>query len=209
MNMRGQGRPSNQADTSDSRTEQGVAGGDPQALAAENARLRAELAQLKAQLGAAEALADRDTLLPLLNRRAFLRELNRVIAYARRYGEAAGLVYFDIDNFKFVNDTYGHAAGDEVLKHLATAIIENVRETDVVGRMGGDEFAVILARSDEGAAQAKARSLAAVIAERPLVFQGAEIPLSISVGAISFTGEEDPAAMLARADLAMYRDKRG
>jgi len=209
MKMRGQGQPEKSAAGSDSQAGNVAASGEPQALAAENLRLRDEIDRLRAQLMAAEALADRDTLLPLLNRRAFLRELNRVVAYARRYGEAAGLVYFDIDNFKFVNDTYGHAAGDEVLKHLATAIIENVRETDVVGRMGGDEFAVILARSDEETAHAKARSMAAMIAERPLVFEGVEIPLSISVGAISFTGEEEPAAMLARADLAMYRDKRG
>ena len=178
-------------------------------LVAENQRLQTEVTILRAQLSDAEVLADSDALLPLLNRLAFLRELTRIIAYANRYQEAAGLVYFDIDNFKDVNDTYGHAAGDEVLKHLARTIIENVRETDIVGRMGGDEFAVILARSDEAAADAKARSLAAVIAERPLMFEGVEIPLSISVGAISFTGEEEPAATLARADLAMCRDKRG
>jgi diguanylate cyclase (GGDEF)-like protein len=154
------------------------------ALVAENKRLLAELATVKAQLSEAEVLADHDTLLPLLNRRAFLREFTRIVAYAKRYQEAAGLVYFDIDNFKYVNDTYGHAAGDEVLKHLARAIIENVRETDIVGRMGGDEFAVILVRSDEEAAQAKARSLAAMIADRPLLVNGTEIPLSISVGAI-------------------------
>jgi len=209
MKLRGQRQPAEKAAGSDSQTANAGAVGELHALAAENLRLRDEVARLKAQLMVAEALADRDTLLPLLNRRAFLRELNRVVAYAKRYGEAAGLVYFDIDNFKFVNDTYGHAAGDEVLRHLASAIIENVRETDVVGRMGGDEFAVILARSDESAAQAKARSMASMIAERPLVFGGVEIPLSISVGAISFTGEEEPAAMLARADIAMYRDKRG
>jgi diguanylate cyclase (GGDEF)-like protein len=178
-------------------------------LLAEVDKLRREMEQVRRRLKDAEALADRDPLLPVLNRRAFVRELSRVIAYARRYKEPAGLAYFDIDNFKQVNDRWGHAAGDAALAHLTRLLAEHVRETDVIGRLGGDEFAVILARTDDRNAESKARALSVLIRERPLVLDGIEIPLSISVGAIAFDGDEDPQEALARADAAMYRAKRG
>lgn len=172
-------------------------------------RMRREMDRVRRRLRDAESLADRDPLLPVLNRRAFVRELSRVIAYARRYGEPAGLAYFDIDNFKQVNDTWGHAAGDAALEHLTQLLAQHVRETDVIGRLGGDEFAVILARTDETMAETKARALSILIRERPLFVDGLEIPMSISFGAIAFTGEDDPEEALARADRAMYRAKRG
>lgn len=172
-------------------------------------RLRREMDRVRKRLRDAEDLADRDPLLPVLNRRAFVRELARVIAYARRYNEPAGLAYFDIDNFKQVNDTWGHAAGDAALEHLTRLLSEHVRETDVIGRMGGDEFAVILARTDEKTAESKARALSILMREKPLVVDGVEITLSISFGAIAFTGDEDPQDALARADRAMYRAKHG
>ncbi len=178
-------------------------------LLADVDRMRREMDRVRRRLRDAESLADRDPLLPVLNRRAFVRELSRIIAYARRYGEPAGLAYFDIDNFKQVNDTWGHAAGDAALEHLARLLAQHVRETDVIGRLGGDEFAVILARTDEATAGTKARALSILIREHPLFVDGLEIPLSISVGAIAFTGEDDPEDALARADRAMYRAKRG
>ena len=155
-----------------------------------------------------EELADRDPLIPVLNRRAFVRELSRAIASGRRYGEPAGLVYFDLDNFKRVNDAHGHAAGDAALHHLADLILANVRETDILGRLGGDELGLILPRTDEAAAKTKAASLAGLVAEQPLSHAGVEIPLTISVGAVAFTGEDEPDDALARADRAMYEAKR-
>lgn len=128
-------------------------------LLAEVDRLRRDMDRVRARLRDAESMADRDPLLPVLNRRAFVRELSRVIAYARRYNEPSGLAYFDIDNFKQVNDTWGHAAGDAALEHLSRLLSEHVRETDIIGRLGGDEFAVILARVDEPTAETKARAL--------------------------------------------------
>jgi len=178
-------------------------------LMAEVDRLRREMDQVRARLRNAEELADRDPLLPVLNRRAFVRELSRVIAFARRYGEPAGLAYFDIDNFKQVNDRLGHAAGDAALEHVAGIITHNVRETDIAGRLGGDEFGVILARADEATAETKARALAELIAARPLVIGGENISLSISLGTVAFTGDDEPQDALARADRAMYRAKRG
>lgn len=178
-------------------------------LMAEVDTLRRDVAGLRERLREAEELADRDPLIPVLNRRAFVRELSRVIALGRRYNEPAGLVYFDIDNFKQVNDAHGHAAGDAALHHLAKLVLDNVRETDIIGRLGGDEIGLILVRADEAAAKAKAASLAELVPARPLRFEGREIVLSISVGAVAFTGEDEPDDALARADRAMYEAKRG
>lgn len=170
--------------------------------------LRREVSGLRERLRESEQLADRDPLIPVLNRRAFVRELSRVIAYGRRYGDPAGLVYFDIDNFKQVNDAHGHAAGDAALHHLAKLVLGHVRETDIVGRLGGDELGLILVRTDEVAAQSKASSLSDLVARQPLRYGGSDIRLSISVGAVAFTGDDGPDDALARADRAMYEAKR-
>tara|TARA_R110002110_G_scaffold84618_2_gene219855 strand:- start:1431 stop:2141 length:711 start_codon:yes stop_codon:yes gene_type:complete len=172
-------------------------------------QLRREMSALRERLRESDELADRDPLIPVLNRRAFVRELSRVIAFGRRYGDPAGLVYFDIDDFKQVNDRHGHAAGDVALHHLAKLILDNVRETDIVGRLGGDELGLILARADEETARGKAASLAALVAATPVTYEGRKIPLSISAGAVSFTGEDAADDALARADKAMYDAKRG
>lgn len=177
-------------------------------LMAEVDQLRRDVEKMRARIREAEKLADHDPLLPVLNRRAFMQELARVTAYARRYDEPAGLAYFDIDNFKHVNDTLGHAAGDALLKHLVSIITGNVRETDVVGRLGGDEFGVILVRSDEAAAHAKAEALRLLVSLHPLMMDGVEVPLSISVGAVVLDGRQEPQAALALADRAMYNAKR-
>lgn len=176
-------------------------------IMAEVERLRREMDEVRRRLKDAEDLADRDPLLPVLNRRAFLRELSRSIAYGRRYRVSAGLAYFDIDDFKRVNDTYGHAVGDTALRHLADLLSEHVRESDMVGRLGGDEFGVILEHADEKMAQRKAGALAKLIADNPLILNGVKIPLSISVGAVAFTGDDEPQTALNRADQAMYRVK--
>ncbi|MEX0838448.1 MAG: GGDEF domain-containing protein [Parvibaculum sp.] len=179
------------------------------ALMGEVDRLRRDMTTLQDRLREAEKLADHDPLVPVLNRRAFVRELSRVIAFGRRYGEPAGLVYFDIDNFKQVNDLHGHAAGDAALHHLTKLVLDNIRETDIVGRLGGDEIGVILVRADEAMAKAKAAGLAKLVAGQPLQFEGKTLQLSISVGAVAFTGEDQPDDALARADRAMYEAKRG
>ena len=110
--------------------------------------LRTEVRRLKARLVEAEAAADQDPLTSAKNRRAFIRELKRASALRQRYGAPASLVYFDIDDFKQVNDRYGHAAGDAALQAVADRLSAHVRESDVVGRMGGDEFAVLLVQAD-------------------------------------------------------------
>ncbi|MDO8288510.1 MAG: GGDEF domain-containing protein [Parvibaculum sp.] len=177
-------------------------------LMSEVDKLRRDVEKMRTRIREAEKLADHDPMLPVLNRRAFMAELGRVVAYARRYKEPAGLAYLDIDNFKQINDTYGHAAGDAALRHLIEIVSGNVRETDIVGRLGGDEFGVILVRSDEKSAHAKAEALRLLISLHPLLMDGVEIPMSISVGAIAMDGTMEPQAALALADKAMYSAKR-
>ena len=106
--------------------------------------LRKELQQTREKLEEVERTADQDQLLPLLNRRAFVRELTRYIAFTGRYGTPATLIYFDLDGFKQVNDTFGHAGGDAVLSHFAQTLQADPPNSDVVGRLGGDEFGVLL-----------------------------------------------------------------
>ncbi|THD77418.1 MAG: GGDEF domain-containing protein [Phenylobacterium sp.] len=170
--------------------------------------LRGQVARLKAQLEESEDLADRDALTPLLNRRALLRELSRIRTFSQRYGAPASLVYFDLDGFKTVNDRYGHAAGDAALTAVAERLLAHVRESDIVGRMGGDEFAVILVQADEAVATAKAGALAQAIEREPIRFGDWSAPLHISYGVRQISPELEPEALIAQADAAMYAAKR-
>ena len=111
--------------------------------------LRRELTRPAHRLEEAEKTADQDQLLPLLNRRAFVRELTRYIAFTGRYNTPASLIYFDLNHMKQINDTHGHAAGDAVLEHFADVLLAHVRDSDSVGRLGGDEFGVLLSHADQ------------------------------------------------------------
>jgi diguanylate cyclase (GGDEF)-like protein len=179
------------------------------ALMEEVANLRRELQQTQARLKHFEQVADQDPLTPIANRRAFVRELSRMMSYAERYGTPSAVVYFDVNGLKQLNDTLGHAAGDAALTQIAELLSRNIRESDVVGRLGGDEFGVILAHADQPAADVKSASLAALIAETPFVWQGKTAQLSVSYGAHAFISGGDPAALLDAADKQMYARKRG
>jgi diguanylate cyclase (GGDEF)-like protein len=170
--------------------------------------LRNEVSVLKLRLNEAQGLADMDALTPVLNRRAFLRETKRVSAFAQRYGSSASLVFFDLDNFKSVNDRFGHAAGDEALKAVAKRLLANVRESDLVGRMGGDEFAVLLSQADKETALAKAHTLADAIRAQPVQFGEWSAPLHVSFGVREIEPGADPEVSLAEADAAMFVRKR-
>ena len=122
--------------------------------------LRQEVARLKAQLAQAEILVDQDPLTPALNRRALMRELARIRTFSHRYGSPAALVYLDLDDFKGVNDRFGHAAGDAALRAVAERLRSQVAPSDLVARMGGDEFAVVFSQASLAAAEARAWSLA-------------------------------------------------
>ena len=179
-----------------------------QTLIAEIDQLRGEVRRLMSRLTEAEGLADRDALTPLLNRRAFVRELGRVRTFAQRYGSPASLVYFDLDGFKAINDRFGHAAGDAALKAVAERLTANVRESDIVGRMGGDEFAVILVQADQPTAEAKAATLADAIEREPLAVGDMSAPIRLSFGVREIAADSDPETLIAEADAAMFVAKR-
>jgi diguanylate cyclase (GGDEF)-like protein len=170
--------------------------------------LRTEVGRLKARLMEAESLADRDVLTPVFNRRAFVRELRRVLAFSQRYGGPASLIYFDLDGFKAVNDRYGHAAGDTALQAVAERLAGAVRESDVVGRLGGDEFGVILMHADHEAALAKARSLTSLIEDEPVPCGEWLTPIKISYGVGQILPGASAEQVIAEADEAMYAHKR-
>jgi diguanylate cyclase (GGDEF)-like protein len=163
--------------------------------------------ELAAKLAAAEQLADRDTLTPTFNRRAFLRELHRTMSEVERYKTPAAVLYVDLDGFKALNDGYGHAAGDAVLKHVGRLLAESVRESDIVGRLGGDEFGVILNRAPADEARLKAAALSDKINSSAILHEGVAHRVCASVGVHPIAAVEDPETAIARADEAMYADK--
>lgn len=171
-------------------------------------RLREELALAKERLDEVETLADEDSLVPVINRRAFVRELSRVISFCERYGAPCSMLYFDLNDLKQINDEYGHAAGDAALKHFAEILRNNVRDSDVIGRIGGDEFAVILLNSDEDTARGKARALQEQLAAAPMEWDGHTIPLHAAQGVFEFRPGVDANQAMAEADKAMYAEKR-
>ena len=179
------------------------------ALMGEMEDLRSELRATRERLDLAEKNADRDQLLPLLNRRGFMRQVTRYISFADRYGTASSLIYFDLNQFKLINDAHGHAGGDAALLKFAQVLLANVRDTDIVGRVGGDEFAILLSHADQAQAHSKADQLAEQVRTSPAIWNGQPIPLSFAYGAFELRADDDPEAAMARADEAMYAHKRG
>ena len=170
--------------------------------------LRRELTQTKARLDEVEKAADQDQLLPLRNRRAFVRELTRYIAFTGRYNTPASLIYFDMNLLKKVNDTHGHAAGDAVLQHFSDVLLTHVRDTDCVARLGGDEFAVLLSHANQEQATKKADQLAEALRKSPTQWNGHAIPVSFAYGAFELKPGDNADIAIARADEAMYAQKR-
>lgn len=178
------------------------------ALIAEVRDLRLALIQAHKRIAFLEDLADRDSLAPVLNRRAFVRELARMISFAERYGAPGSVLYFDIDGMKAINDRHGHGAGDLVVKHAAETLLARLRGSDLVGRLGGDEFGIILTQAGYEAALAKAQSLAQAIEAGSVHWNGTALPVHISYGVYTFAGGEAVEEALDRADKAMYAHKR-
>ena len=170
--------------------------------------LRRELTQTRARLDEVEKTADQDGMLPLLNRRAFVRELTRYIAFTGRYNTPASLIYFDLNHLKKTNDTHGHAAGDAVLAHFADVLSKHVRDSDCVGRLGGDEFGVLLSHANQEQALKKADTLAQALKASPTAWNGQTIPVSFAYGAFELKSGDSPDLAMARADQAMYAQKK-
>ena len=155
-----------------------------------------------------ERLSMTDELTGLLNRRGFQAQLRRALAAANRYEERGLLAYVDLDGFKPVNDTYGHAAGDEVLRQVARVLNDNVRDTDCVGRLGGDEFAILLTRTSPKDGVKRARWLEELVNNTVVDWQGRSITLRASFGFQRYGPKDDELELLKRADSAMYDTKR-
>jgi diguanylate cyclase (GGDEF)-like protein len=171
-------------------------------------RLKSELRFARAKITELEARLDIDPLLDLLNRRGFERELKRSLAYVKRYGADAVLVYIDLDGFKSVNDRAGHSAGDELLKAVAAALDGKIRASDVVARLGGDEFAVLLWNVNETHAFAKARDLEEAVAAVTITRSGVPLSVTASAGVAALSPLDGPEEAIDAADRAMYLRKR-
>lgn len=177
------------------------------ALMSEVDQLRKEADVLRAKIRDLETLADRDVMLPVLNRRAFLREVSKSIALADRHNAPSALIYLDLNGFKAINDTHGHAAGDAALEAITERLVAHLRETDAIGRLGGDEFAIVLTLTPTQAAETKAAELAEIIADTRVEYKGQTISLTAAWGVHALERGTRLDEALAEADRAMYERK--
>ncbi len=176
-------------------------------LAEENRRLRATVDEMQLRLAELEKLADCDTLTPLPNRRAFLREVERVLRQVERYGTPAALLYVDVNSLKSINDRFGHGAGDAALRHVAASLSELVRQTDFVARIGGDEFGLVLDHLDGASAADTAERIAECISNVPVSVGGCDIVVSVATGMTTIDKGDTVEGAIARADRNMYAAK--
>lgn len=155
-------------------------------------------------------LATTDPLTGSLNRRSFMREAEAEFARFRRYGNRFAVIMIDIDRFKKVNDTYGHAGGDSVIRALTRVCLEQTRSSDVLGRMGGEEFAVLLPEATIDSARIAAEKLRAALEAEVVHHEGREIRFTASLG-VAVAGDDDTEILkiLSRADDALYVAKNG
>jgi diguanylate cyclase (GGDEF)-like protein len=165
----------------------------------------AEVRRLQQQL-------ERDELTDLFNRRAFNRRFGQEFRRARRYGRPLSIVLLDLDHFKTINDTYGHATGDATLRTFGSLLSDLTRTTDLVARVGGDEFALLLPETEVEAAGQVVERLKVVLRAWPLVVEPATqvtVRLSVSAGVATLTPETTTEAqLLAAADRLLYLEKQ-
>jgi diguanylate cyclase (GGDEF)-like protein len=167
-------------------------------------RLRQDLARARVEIEQLKAAAETDFLLDILNRRGFERELSRSIAFIKRYSASGALLVLDVDRLKPINDAFGHAAGDKVLKAIAQTLSSEVRASDVIGRLGGDEFAMLLWNLSETDARAKAAMLEQAIDGLRFQFGGGTVRTGASVGVAILDTHSELRTALEQADSAMY-----
>ena len=153
-------------------------------------------------------LVDHDVLTGLANRRRFDTELQRHLERCRRYGQSGAVLLLDLDNFKQVNDSLGHNAGDQLLVTIGGLLRRSVRDTDVVARLGGDEFAVLLTDGDQAGAERVGRTIVDRVREHAATLDGVRRRVTASVGAVTFQAASEHATdILALADMTMYDAK--
>src|SRR5437868_12239561 len=173
---------------------------DVERLVEEISRLRGQVAQLQERVEQLDHLAHQDSLIDLPNRRGFVRELERLIARVSRYDAHAAMLFVDLDGLKSINDTFGHRAGDQALIQVAGLLESGVRKSDVVARIGGDEFGILLECADEKSAHETASRLIDMIACCEFVHDGDELPLSVAIGVGLIQPSDTAETVMARAD---------
>ncbi len=163
--------------------------------------------ELKAVIAQAEEVSHVDELTCLPNRRQVIKQLQNEVIRAERYKTLLSISMIDIDNFKKINDSYGHTVGDQVLFQLANILQDSIRDPDTVGRYGGEEFLVVLPNTRLGAAAEQAARLVKRVREAEVNI-GEIIHLTISIGSAEYNhGQENWQKFLSRADLALYDAK--
>jgi diguanylate cyclase (GGDEF)-like protein len=177
-------------------------------LVAENERLKLALTEAGQRILALEKPAREDGLTGLLNRRSFDLELQRALDFHVRYGEGMALVLLDFDDFKGINDRYGHAGGDATLRHVAKTLTQSVRGSDIVARIGGDEFALILRHVTADTGHHKIELLRRALAAQPPVIGGQKVAVSLSAGCAHLSDKNGSIEKwFAEADANLYADK--
>ncbi|MEQ8813333.1 MAG: GGDEF domain-containing protein [Thalassobaculum sp.] len=161
----------------------------------------------EARIRELESLSVTDDLTGLFNRRGFDMHLGKALAQARRGERRGAVMMIDLDRFKQINDTYGHAAGDGFLQAVAGVLQADVRECDVVGRLGGDEFAVLMTDLERASCGSRARALTDRLNDHVVDWQGTLLPIKASVGFVEYGADDCAADVLQRADELMYLQK--
>ncbi len=170
--------------------------------------LGAEISELKQKLNNMEQHALHDALTGLANRRQFVGGLEHRIMRCQRYGDTTALLFLDVNNLKAVNDEYGHSAGDALLIRLSEILGTNIRGSDMVARIGGDEFAILLDNLDADQVDSKIDLLLKRIDSSHIAYEGSHIPLGVAIG-YCFVGPIDTIPdLMSRADAAMYKAKK-
>lgn len=170
--------------------------------------LEALINQLKEEKDKLENMAYTDPLTGLSNRRLFMEETKRLVELARRHGEPLSIIMLDVDNFKRINDEYGHDVGDIVLQKLAEVIKKNIRSSDVAARYGGEEFIVALPKTDERGALLVAERIRQDFKRTKVKLNSEEVGTTVSIGVASYGNGDDLDTLIKKADEALYEAKR-
>lgn len=165
------------------------------------------IAEQKARIRRLETLTTTDCLTGLLNRRGIFKELEQAISLCERHGELAIFVYIDLDNFKQVNDRFGHDAGDEMLKQVAKTLQSSIRQTDFAARLGGDEFALLLSHSDFAGGKTRTQFIQQQLNFSKCLYQGHCIPVCASFGIAEIIPGKDISEIIKTADSRMFCNK--
>lgn len=155
-----------------------------------------------------EALSSTDELTGLHNRRGLQEFMTRTLAMARRHGEEGIVAFLDLNDFKEINDRYGHDTGDTALRQFAENIQRNLRSSDFVARIGGDEFVFVLTRTNAENGQARALAIQREVSASSIPARGRKIFLKASMGVVPYTGESSYNELMSAADHAMYENKK-